>query len=368
MINKELFKLSLISLCFTTLISCGNPGASEDFEELSDDVQIRDYSSIFSPLPTRSLYPADNPYNKNKELLGELLYWDPILSGDQNVSCASCHHPEFGWADGRPLSIGSDGIGLGPSRFGTEITPLHTPSIMNVAFTGINNNVNLEEFVSGGYFWDLRVETLEDQALGPLKNPVEMLGYSFSQQEIMTEIITRLQAIPQYVELFQNSFPEESPINGKNIAKAIATFERKIISPNTRFDSFLLGELEALSQQEVIGLNKFIDGGCSRCHSGSMLSDNLIHANQAIIGNTVVRTPSLRNISYTAPYMHDGSRESLLDAIAAYEDRGDIEVNIDDDDFNDLEAFLKTLNTDVFYSGKPNSVPSGLPVGGNIYE
>ena len=363
LLSMKRSKVVLITLACSVLISCGNP---ENFDQLGDDTEIRSYSSLFAPLPTNSIYPEGNPYNETKERLGELLYWDPILSGDQNVSCASCHHPDFGWADGRSFSIGSDGIGLGPNRFGSEVTPLHTPTIMNVAFSGISNNEIIENFVSGGYFWDLRTDTLEEQALGPITNPVEMLGYSVSQQEIMPEITMRLQSIPEYVELFQLAFPEEGIINGMNIAKAIATFERKIISPNTRFDNFLLGAQAALSQQEIIGLNKFIDGGCARCHSGSMLSDNEIHEDEAIIGDTVVRTPSLRNISLTAPYMHDGSRESLIDGIAAYENRGDIEVNIDDDDFNDIEAFLKTLNTDKFYSGKPDYVPSGLPVGGNI--
>ena len=361
----NLLKLSLITLGCASLIGCENPDNME--AGIENDTQIRDYSSTFIPLPTKSLYPKNNPYNETKERLGELLYWDPILSGDQNVSCASCHHPDFGWADGRALSIGSDGIGLGPARYGFEVTPIHTPTIMNVTFTGVTNNETTDNFVSGGYFWDLRANTLEKQALGPIKNPVEMLGYNISEQEILAEIVIRLQAIPEYVELFELAFAVNDAINSENIAKAMATFERKIISPNTRFDSFLSGEQTALSQQEIIGLNKFIDGGCARCHMGPMLSDNLLHDGEAIIGDKVVRTPSLRNISYTAPYMHDGSRARLIDAIADYEDRDDIDVSIGDGDFNDIEAFLKTLNTDKFYQGKPDAVPSGLTVGGNIY-
>ena len=363
LLNMRLFKIALITLGYIALIGCGSP---ENIDTTENDEQARDYSSIFSSLPTTSIYPSNNPYNETKEYLGELLYWDPILSGDQNVSCASCHHPDFGWADGRKFSIGSDGIGLGPARYGFEVTPLHTPTIMNVAFTGINSSEMIENFVSGGYFWDLRADTLEEQALGPIKNPIEMLGYNMSEQEILPEIVIRLQSIPEYVELFELAFAEKAAITSVNIAKAIATFERKIISPNTRFDNFLLGDQTILTQQEIIGLNKFIDGGCARCHKGSMLSDNLLHEGEAIIANKVVRTPSLRNISFTAPYMHDGSRESLIDAIAAYEDRGDIDVNIEDDDFNDIATFLKTLDTDKFYTGKPAKVPSNLPVGGNI--
>lgn len=356
----NLFKLSLITICIS-LIGCEAP------EGINDDAQVRNYSNTFTPLPSEPLYPENNSYNETTERLGELLFWDPILSGDQNVSCASCHHPDFGWADGRQLSIGSDGIGLGPARYGLEVTPIHSPTIMNVAFTGITNNETTESFVSGGYFWDLRASTLEEQALGPIKNPIEMLGYTIREQEIMAVIVKRLKAIPEYVELFSQAFTVNDPINSENIAMAIATFERKIISPKTRFDSFMSGEQTALSEQEIIGLNKFIDGGCARCHVGPMLSDNLLHDGEAIIGDEVVRTPSLRNISYTAPYMHDGSRATLIDAIADYEDREDIEVNIGEGDFDDIAAFLRTLDTENFYQGKPHNVPSGLTVGGDIY-
>jgi cytochrome c peroxidase len=354
-------KLSLITLACISLIGC------EDPEGLDNDAQIRDYSGVFTTLPIMPVYPNNNPFNESKEQLGELLYWEPILSGDKNTSCASCHHPDFGWADGRAFSIGSDGIGLGPARYGFEITPIHSLTIRNVAFIGITKNDIASDFIAGDYFWDLRAKTLEEQALGPIKNPIEMLGYNINEQEIMATIVTRLQNIPAYVELFSLAFETVDAINSENIAKALATFERKIISPNARFDQFLLGDTTAFTPQEVIGLNKFIDAGCARCHLGPMLSDNLLHEGEAIIGEEVVRTPSLRNISYTAPYMHDGSRANLIEAIAAYENRGDIEVNIGDGDFADIEAFLKTLNSDKFYRGKPEVVLSGLSVGGDIY-
>jgi cytochrome c peroxidase len=352
-------QVSFIVVACVTLMGCENAG-------MGNDAQIRDYSDSFTVLPSVPLYPSNNPYSETKEQLGELLFWDPILSGDQNTSCASCHHPDFGWADGRSFSIGSDGIGLGPARYGFEFTPIHSPTIMNVAFTGATKDNMATAFISGGYFWDLRADTLEEQALGPIKNPVEMLGYNTSEEEIMTEIVTRLQAVPEYVQLFEQAFTSSDAINSENITKALATFERKIITPKTRFDQFLAGDLTALNQQEIIGLNTFIDGGCTRCHSGPMLSDNAIHPGEAIINDVVVRTPSLRNISFTAPYMHDGSSPRLLDAIAAYENRADIEVNIDDNDFNNIAAFLRTLDTNSFYKGKPNIVPSGLTVGGDI--
>ena len=112
----KVLKIGLIVLACVGVASCAGDGVPAD-------PQVRDYSATFKPLPRESLYPADNPYNAEKERLGELLFWDPILSGDMNVSCASCHHPDFGWADGRDVSIGSDGIGLGPQRHGFEMTP-----------------------------------------------------------------------------------------------------------------------------------------------------------------------------------------------------------------------------------------------------
>ena len=310
-------KMSLLLLGCITLMGCGDEGGPPS------DPQVRDYSEFFAALPSQPLYPRDNPYNADKERLGELLFWDPVLSGDENVACASCHHPDFGWADGRALSVGSDGVGLGPARFGNQVTPLHSPTILNVAFTGITVQSATEQFVSGGYFWDLRADTLEEQVLGPIQNPLEMLGHNIGEDQILAEIVTRLKAIPEYVEWFDLAFAgEDEPVNSENIARAIATFERKIISPGTRFDRFLSGETAVFSEREVIGLNKFIDGGCARCHSGPMLSDNLLHEGEIIIGDEAFRTPTLRNLSVTAPFMHDGSRASLRDAIADYEDRG----------------------------------------------
>lgn len=362
-------KLSLVLISLSVVFGCNDDG-------IPADPQVREYSDLFAPLPTGSFYPSSNSFSVSKERLGELLFWDPILSGDQNVACASCHHPDFGWADGRGFSVGSDGLGLGPTRSGLQVTPLHAPTILNVSFTGIDvataSNSPQSDFVSGGYFWDLRADTLEEQALGPIHNPVEMLGYNVPVQEIMNEIVMRLQAIPEYVELFDLAFADNDAvapaqsITPENIAKAIATFERKIISPATRFDEFMAGDTATFSQAEIIGLNKFIDGGCARCHSGPMLSDNQLRADEIVIGGRAVRTPSLRNMAFTAPYMHDGSHVSLRDAIAAYEDRGDLQVTLDENDFGDIETFLRTLDTVNFYAQIPESVPSGLPVGGDI--
>lgn len=356
----SIFDLSGLVVCGSLLAGCGD-------SSITNDAELRDYSALFTTLPTASIYPDNNQYSEAKEQLGEMLFWDPILSGDQNVACASCHHPAFGWADGRDFSIGSDGLGLGPDRHGQEVTPVHSPTIMNTAFTGLLHSDFTDGFVSGGYFWDLRAETLEKQSLGPIANPVEMLGYNYSEAEIIPEIVARLSNNAEYVAMFEAAFGVRNAITSDNIANAIATFERKVISPQSRFDKFLRGETELFSEEEVIGLNTFIDGGCSRCHLGPMLSDNLVHVDDPIIeGLPAVRTPSLRNITKTAPYMHNGSQQTLRDAIAIYEDREDIDVAIGDGDFAELEAFLRTLTSETFYQSIPERVPSGLPVGGGI--
>jgi len=360
---RKMNKLLTLGSVLTIVLGCGG-----DDEGLNDDSTIRDYSSFFTPLPEQAIYPENNKYSKEKSDLGELLFWDPILSGNQNVACASCHHPEFGWADGREFSIGSDGIGLGPDRYGDEVTPIHSPTVMNVAFTGLTVNSDPDNFTSGPYFWDLRADTLEAQAIGPIKNKVEMLGYNFHQDEIMAEVINRLSANDEYVALFSGAFTDEEPINEENIAKALATFQRKITTSNSRFDKFLNGQTDVFTETEIIGLNTFIDGGCVTCHSGPMLADNLIREDEKVIESLdAVRTPSLRNITKTAPYMQDGSRDTLARAISIYEDRGDIGVSAGEDDFTDLEVFLRTLDTSV-YSHIPTRVPSGLPVGGDINQ
>ena len=323
-------------------------------------------SNFFKPIPAEPIYPQDNPYSSVKAELGELLFWDPILSGEQNVACASCHHPDFAWADGRRFSIGSDGVGLGPDRVGFEETPVHSPSILNMAYTGLGLEEDVD-FISGGYFWDLRANTLEEQALEPIKSDVEMRGFNVEEQAILPLLVERLEGIPEYVEYFAQAFEEDPIVSEENIAKALATFQRTLVTGRTRFDDYLDGDLEALSGREITGLNKFVNGGCARCHSGPLLSDNTIHLDQPVLrGKDAVRTASLRNANLTAPYMHDGSESTLNRAIGVYEERGDLDVTMDDDDIGDLRAFLDSLTNDGFYRDVPSRVPSGLKVGGDI--
>lgn len=356
-------KFTLYLLCFllfSLLSACGGEDGA------SGDTPVEPLSTFFKSIPEDPIYPESNPYSAAKAELGELLFWDPILSGEQNIACASCHHPDFAWADGRARSVGADGVGLGPDRIGFEETEFHSPSIVNVAFTGMG----LEDdpsFISGGYFWDLRAGTLEEQAIEPIKSDVEMRGFVVAEEDILPAVVARLENIPEYVEYFSQAFPEEAAISENTIAQALATFQRTITTGRTRFDDYLDGDDDALNRQEIIGLNKFVNGGCARCHSGPLLADNIIHLDQPVLRDEeAVRTASLRNVELTAPYMHNGSRRSLSDAIDLYEERGDLDVTLDDDDIGEIRAFLRTLTDDSFYRGIPDSVPSGLKVGGDI--
>ncbi len=350
--------IALFGLIF--MVGCEEPGAS-------GNTPTEPYTSFFTALPAAAVFPDDNPFSEAKRELGEFLFWDPILSGRMNVACATCHHPDHGWADGRLFSIGVDGIGLGPNRSGAQETPFHSPSILNVAYTGLAQTEPEAGFVSGGYFWDLRATTLEDQAIEPIRSQVEMRSADFLEEEIIPEILRRLSLIDEYQQLFDAAFDGPEPITEINIAQAIATYQRTLVTQPTRFDAFLNGDEAALTGAEVTGLNKFINAGCTDCHSGPMLADNLIDPSKPIqVDKPAVRTPTLRNVELTAPYMHDGSRERLRQAIALYEDRDDLDVTLEEDDFGDIERFLRTLTDPGFPRSIPPSVPSQLPVGGDI--
>ncbi len=344
------------------LAGCGDDGASG----ATPDEPL---STFFRPLPETPAYPDYNPYSPEKEALGELLFWDPILSGDMNVACASCHHPDHAWGDGRARSIGSDGVGLGPARRGSEVTAFNSPTVLNVAFAGMTVDDPETDFTAGPFFWDARAPLLEEQAVEPIKNQVEMLGYNFEPAEAMPLVISRLQNIPEYVDLFDVAFPGPDAISEDNIAMALATFQRKLITSRTAFDRYLEGDQGALSDQQITGLNKFVNGGCARCHQGVLLSDYIVHRDQPVLDNRpAVRTAPLRTARLTAPFMHNGSRTTLSDAIDEYDDRGDLDVTFDDDDdTGDVRAFLRVLANGGFYRAIPAAVPSGLAVGGDIH-
>jgi cytochrome c peroxidase len=283
--------------------------------------------------------PKDNPLTDAKVKLGRKLFFDPILSADGAVSCASCHDPSHGFA--------------GRSRFGTGIggkkTSRNVPSLFNRAF-------------GTAFFWDGREASLEAQALRPIDNPEEMGG-------TVATAVKRLQAHSDYPRLFENAFAEE--ITSSNLAKAIASFERVLLLGNSRVDRFRAGEVRALNDNERHGLWLFESRGrCWRCHSGPNFSDEAFH-NTGVSWNKEpidwgryaitkqdadrgrFKTPTLRGLTDTAPYMHDGSMKTLKEVVEFYNQGGGKNPNLDETivplglsktDVTDLVAFLKALS------------------------
>lgn len=250
-------------------------------------------------------FPEDNPHSEAKARLGELLFFDPRLSRDDDISCATCHDPSLAWEDGQPTGVGA------------AAKPLrrHTPSILNLAWGEL-------------YFWDGRATSLEEQALGPIQSDVEMA-------QPLDELQTELRAIPGYRRAFEAAFPGAG-ITPDTIAKAIATFERTVVSDTAPFDRWIEGDETAIGESAKRGFIAFnASAGCAACHSGWSFTDHGFHdvglPNENDLGRFerlplpamkfAFKTPGLRDIARRAPYMHDGSM-ATLDAVIEHYARG----------------------------------------------
>ena len=356
----------------------------------------------------------DNPNGGNPgadqnemEELGRLLFWDPILSGELDVSCATCHHPDFGYADGRALPIGVGGQGLGPARRDVVdddigLVGRNSPTILNTAFNGIREDGSINANFTP-MFWDNRANGLEEQALLPLHSFEEMRGHAFSEELTLDSIVARLQAIAEYRQRFTEAFGQNEAINSQNIAAAIAAFERTIVATNSPFDQYQAGNDNALTAQQIRGMDRFRQIGCDDCHSGPMFSDWELHVvgvpdhplleapDAGANGTFAFRTPTLRNLVETGPFFHGGVANNLQQVLQFYRTaRGngggpggglqlnpnvarnqlDQEVrnlgNFNNDDIQDIVAFIESLNDPDFDRRIPDRVPSGLNPGGNI--
>jgi cytochrome c peroxidase len=288
-----------------------------------------------APLPAEIRSPADNPASVR---LGRKLFFDPRLSGDNTMSCASCHLPDKAFADGEKTSVGEGGHRL----------KRNTPSVLNTALLA-------------PLTWDGRAASLEEQALGPITSPEEM-------NQDLDELERELADIPGYVRQFQDVF--DQPPTRDGVAKALAAFERTLVSRRSPLDRYLEGDKQALSASARRGLELFTgDAGCIRCHHGPLLSDGKFHrlgvsfrdqGRGAITGKQEdaykFRTPPLRDVARTAPYMHDGSLKTLTQVVEFYF-RGastspphglslDIEPRTDlsYSDIEALTAFLRSLS------------------------
>lgn len=284
-------------------------------------------------------WPRDNPYSAAKAELGKILYFDKRLSADGTVSCATCHDPKFGFTDGASVSSGIKGQKGGRSA----------PTVINRAW-------------SLAQFWDGRAPSLEAQAIGPMANPIEM-GNSHDA------IVKDLQAIPGYKPLFAAAFKDED-ITIDRVAKAIATFERTVMSGDSPYDRWKAGKPGAMPAAAVRGYHVFQKAQCDACHEGHNFTSNM-YSNIGVgmdrqdpdVGRFAVtrdasdwgafKTPTLREIEHTGPYMHDGSMKTLEEVVDFYDKGGVPNKNLDShvkpqhlrpEEKADLVAFLKALS------------------------
>jgi len=280
--------------------------------------------------------PADNPSTAEKIELGKQLFFDKRLSLDSTISCASCHDPEKGFSNGEQFATGIK----------SQVGGRNSPTVINSAYNYFQ-------------FWDGREGSLESQALGPVQNPIEM-GMT------LDEVVKRLNKIDGYREQFQKVF--NTDVTEVNIAKAIAAFERTILSGNAPYDQFKAGDETALSKSAQRGMELFFGrAACSSCHAGPNFTDNGFHnigvgmdqekpdpgraAISKLEGDTgSFKTPTLREIASTGPYMHDGSIKTLKDVILHYKKGGvknpyqDEEIfplELTEQEVDDLVTFLK---------------------------
>ena len=293
--------------------------------------------------------PADNPPTAETVSLGRRLYYDPILSADKTISCATCHAAQTGFTDPHPVSIGVGG------KKGTR----HSPTVINSAYSYLQ-------------FWDGRAPSLEEQAKGPMINPVEMATTH-------ADVVKRLQADPKYVALFKEAWGTDQ-ITIDLVVKSIASFERTVLSGNSPFDRFYYGhDRKALSASAQRGFKLFTNpkkGNCAVCHTigkeYALFTDNKFHnlgigadtqGNMVDLGRFdqtkdqadwgAFKTPTLRNIAQRAPYMHDGTFPTLKDALGHYIGGGNFNAHLDKqihaldfltfDERDDMLAFLNSL-------------------------
>lgn len=294
-------------------------------------------ASAWDALPTQADAPADNPTTAAKVELGQMLYHDPRLSSTGTVSCASCHNTMLGGEDNRPNSMGVNGQTGGRSA----------PTVWNSAFNKVQ-------------FWDGRAASLEEQAAGPVTNPIEMGMKSWD------DVVARLQSIEGYQKAFEEAFGKGT-ISKENATKAIAAYERTLITPNSPYDKYVGGDKSALSAQQVRGMEKVAELGCTSCHSGPAFNGpgtfqkfpvipngyweaqhhfgkdkGLAEVSKKQADEHLWKVPTLRNVALTAPYFHNGSVKTLDQAVTLMA-KLQLGKDLSKDEVADIVAFLNGL-------------------------
>lgn len=294
-------------------------------------------ASAWETLPTEAPAPAENPTTAEKVELGQMLYHDPRLSATGTVSCASCHNTMLGGEDNRANSMGINGQTGGRSA----------PTVWNSAFNKVQ-------------FWDGRAASLEAQAAGPVTNAIEMGMKSWD------DVVARLKSIEGYQLAFEKAFGKDA-ITKDNATKAIAAYERTLITPNSPYDKYVEGDKAALTLQQVRGMEKMSELGCTNCHSGAAFNGAGMFQKFPMIANgyfeaqfhfkkdkgvaevsknpadeNLWKVPTLRNIALTAPYFHNGSVKTLDQAVAIM---GQVQLGkeLSKADIADIVAFLNAL-------------------------
>ena len=268
-----------------------------------------DTNAVYQPLAALPPvpYPDYNPYSRAKTKLGKRLFFDPVLSGSNQIACASCHDPELGWGDGRRNSFGHN----------RQLGPRNAPSLLNAGHWNT-------------FFWDGRAATLEEQALFPIRDPLEM-------NQNLVALPAELELDSTYLAQFEEAFGSPE-ITVERISYALATFERGIRSRKSRFDRFIEGDYAALKDEEIAGLHLFrTKARCINCHNGPILTDQQFHNNgQSLFGRPKqdlglfeitgdsldmgkFRTPSLRDVAFTGPYFHHGNIVELDEILFMYD-------------------------------------------------
>ena len=332
--------LILASLTLLFMMSCGNKStkktATISAEELA---KYRQSAAMFAVLPTEAPNP-ENALTPEKIALGKTLYYDKRLSKDQTQSCNTCHDISNYGVDNEPTSKGDNG-GLGTRN---------SPTVFNAA-------------LHAAQFWDGRNKDVEEQAGGPLLNPVEMAIPDEAT------IINRLKKVDEYKTLFAAAYPDDKdPFTFKNLTWAIGAFERTLLTPS-KFDKYLAGDDNALSAAELKGMKTYVDAGCTTCHAGPLLGGTLFMkfgltvnywdlTHSAVIDSGkyvethnpadmfVFKSMPLRNIEKTAPYFHDGSVAGLEDAVKIMA-KAELNRELTDEQVADITTFLKTLTGDI---------------------
>lgn len=332
------------------------------------------YGGLRAPLPD-----LRDGYSPQQIDLGRYLFFDPVLSSDGTMACASCHDPDLGFADGRGRSIGAGSTGHGADRWGGVTLPRGAPTLWNVAFLR-------------SLFWDARADSLEEQAAGPLLSPDEMGA-------TVEGIEAALNGNAAYRALFGHAFPTSAggKIAFADVVRALVAFQTSLISLNSPYDRYAHGDADALNAREIAGHNIFRSfvTRCSQCHTPPLFTNSEI----AVIGSPepdgvpfdegaeapsgdadmrgAFKVPTLRNIALTAPYMHSGRFGTLGDVLDFYNSgRGNAvppgerlhvhwhitDFELSKTEIDDLTAFLKSLNDESMMPEIPEKVPSGLPV------